>query len=117
MLIRLVQLISTDKSKTLDIADCIDKIEFSRLSGNCAWAIYVIWDDREDCIARVNWGCGPGYYSWIEYSNYRKQGKNIPYKDNIVCSVLDTLRYLFREGDISSFYQSNPCVRVAPFPL
>lgn len=111
MLIKLVQ------GKTVDIADSVDTLDFSGLSGSCPWEVYVIWNEREECIARVNWEPSGAYQVWEDPSNLSRGGGSVQVtfrQDCIVPDVKRRLRGLFQRGLIGQVYRQQPCVLVQP---
>ena len=114
MLIELVQRDCNGTDKTVDIADSIEKLDFSGLRGSAPWAVWVIWDDRQDCIARVAWEAS-GAYQVFESGDGGACPAQVTFRqDCIVPDVKRRLRGLFQRGLIDRVYRRQPYVLVTP---
>lgn len=114
MLIKLVQRDCKGKERTVDIADSIDRLNFSDLSGSRPWEVYVLWDDREECIARVNWEPAEAYQVFGGFPDGSCPTRVILRPDCIVPTVKYQLAALFRDGKIDRLYRQQGVVVVQP---
>jgi len=114
MLIELVQRDCRGVDKTVDIADSIDKLDFSALRGSAPWAVWVIWEGRQDCIARVAWEASGAYQVFESHSGSACPTQVTFRQDCIIPDVKRRLKGLFQRGLIDRVYRQQSYVLVQP---
>lgn len=114
MLIKLTQRDCKGRERSVDFADSVNRLDFSALSGARPWEVYVIWDGREECIARVNWEPAASYQIWGGFPDGSCPTRIIFRPDCIVPAVKCQLAQLFRDGKIGRLYRQQGIVTVQP---
>lgn len=95
MQFRLVQ------NKVVDTADSVDKLDFSGLHGSLSWYVYIIWQDREECIAYIVWTPAEAYRICTCYGGAAESIQVIRYQGCIVPTVRDYLcRLMAKNGPL-----------------
>lgn len=113
MLIKLVQRDRKGVDQTVDTADSIEKLDFSALRGSAPWAVWVVWEGRSDCIARVSWEASGAYQVFESHADGTCPEVTFR-QDCIVPDVKRRLRGLFQRGLIDRVCWRQPYVLVTP---
>lgn len=108
MVVKLIQ------NGIVDSADDISRLDCNSLSAHAPWSVTVDFGSGDVCVADVNWAIHAGYAMRLVYDGCGGLHCSRLSHHCIVPGVLGLLSELFESCIISSKYQIQPMVQVAP---
>jgi hypothetical protein len=100
--------------KVIGSADCVQRLDFSVLTGQGDWSVAVDFGYGNETIAEIIWIGSASYSIWTEWRGKRTDYGIINCHSHIIPTIIYRLSRLFHRKGISDMRHPQPIVRVAP---